>query len=352
MEKARFSKTTTINLLIKHTISIQQKTVVSSMMKQLTTLATILVFFLSSHHTEAVLQVGFYSDKCQLAETIIRNEVVKAFVGDKGIAPGLVRLHFHDCFVRGCDGSILIDTTSTNKAEKDGAPNGRTLRGLEVIDNAKARLEAECAGVVSCADILAFAARDSIVLTGLYWDVPAGRRDGRISRAEETVDIPGPSFNLDQMTQSFAEKGLTQDDLVALLGAHTIGRTHCTAVTPRLYNYSSKTSQDPNLNPLLAKFLSQKCPINSEGEDTVFMNQTPLLMDSSYYANLFLHNGLFDSDQALLDSSETTQQVAFYATHGLAWQHDFVQAMVKMSQIQVLTGAEGEIRTNCRLINA
>ncbi|KAK9724191.1 hypothetical protein RND81_05G054500 [Saponaria officinalis] len=326
------------------------------MMKQLILLITILLFFLCSKHVEGTLQVGFYSDKCVLAEEIIRSEVVRAFVNDKGIAPGLVRLHFHDCFVRGCDGSILIDSTSTNLAEKDVSPNGITLRGLEVIDNAKARLEGACKGVVSCADILAFAARDAIILTGgLYWDVPAGRRDGRISRASETVVIPSPSFSLDQITQSFAEKGLTQHDMVTLLGAHTIGRSHCAFLTSRLYNFNSTMSQDPKLNPILALLLRRQCPRDWQGKvsstDVVPMNLTPFFMDPSYYANLLLHNGLFTSDQALLDSQKTSQQVAFYAAQGLAWQADFVQAMTKMSQIQVLTGTQGEIRANCRVIN-
>uniref|UniRef100_A0A7C9AE92 Peroxidase n=1 Tax=Opuntia streptacantha TaxID=393608 RepID=A0A7C9AE92_OPUST len=325
------------------------------MMKQELTLVILMVFFLG-YRIEAGLQVGYYGDKCPFAEKIIKEEVTKAFANDKGIAPGLLRLHFHDCFVRGCDGSVLIDSTPTNQAEKDGPPNGVTIRGMEVIDRAKARLEAACRGIVSCADILAYAARDAVLLTGgFYWEVAAGRRDGRVSRASETVDIPSPTFSLAQITQAFANKGLTQAEMVTLLGSHTIGRSHCFQLTKRLYNFSTEARQDPRLNPLYAELLQQNCPPNVRGVANqtlvVFMNQSPYLMDSSYYANLFHNQGLFTSDQTLLDGQRTISQAAFYSGNSLVWQADFVHAMIKMSQIQVLTGDQGEIRANCRVIN-
>ena len=66
--------------------------------------------------------------------------------------------------IQGCDASLLLNSTSNNQAEKDASPN-LTLRGFDFIDRAKSLVEAECPGIVSCADITALVARDSIVAT-------------------------------------------------------------------------------------------------------------------------------------------------------------------------------------------
>lgn len=75
---------------------------------------------------------------------------------------------------QGCDASVLLNDTSNNQgAERDSIPN-QTLRGFSFIDGVKSALEAECPGVVSCADIIALVARDSVVLTVriLYQSIP------------------------------------------------------------------------------------------------------------------------------------------------------------------------------------
>ncbi|RVW24205.1 Peroxidase 71 [Vitis vinifera] len=64
---------------------------------------------------------------------------------------------------QGCNASILITGSST---ERIVGPNS-LLRGYEVVDDAKTRLEAACLGVVSCADILALVTRDSVLLDAL-----------------------------------------------------------------------------------------------------------------------------------------------------------------------------------------
>jgi len=69
--------------------------------------------------------------------------------------------------MKGCDGSILLNSKGKNKAEKDQPPN-ISLDAFYVIENAKKALEAICPGVVSCADILALAARDVVTLVSHY----------------------------------------------------------------------------------------------------------------------------------------------------------------------------------------
>ncbi|PRQ60597.1 putative peroxidase [Rosa chinensis] len=304
---------------------------------------------------DSQLQVGFYTSSCNVAEFIVKEEVRKGVIGNRGVAAGLVRLHFHDCFVRGCDASVLIDSTSSNTAEKDAPANNPSLRGFEVIDNAKARLESICKGVVSCADIVAFAARDSVELTGgLGYDVPAGRRDGRVSVASDTfTNLPPPTANVNQLTQLFSNKGFTQDEMVTLSGAHTIGRSHCSSFSNRLYNFNATTKQDPSLDPRYAEQLKQQCPQgNTNPNLVVAMNPfSPFTTDVSYYADILANRGLFTSDQTLITNSATANQVNQNARNPFLWNNKFAAAMVKMGRLGVLTGNDGEIRAKCRVFN-
>ncbi|XP_030539617.1 peroxidase 5-like [Rhodamnia argentea] len=321
------------------------------MKKLLVCVALILVSL--SRCVNSQLRVGFYENSCWSAEFIVKEEVRKAFFKDKGLAAGLVRMHFHDCFVRGCDGSVLIDSTPSNTAEKDSPVNNPSLRGFEVIDYAKAKLEAVCKGVVSCADILAFAARDSVEMTGGFgYDVPAGRRDGRVSLASETLtNLPPPTFNVDQLTQNFDNKGFTQQEMVTLSGAHTIGRSHCTSFSNRLYSFNTTVSQDPSLDPGYAAALKQQCPQGNDPNLVVPMDPpSPNTMDESYYRGILVNRGLFTSDQTLLTSSATASQVIQNVRAPSIWKNNFAAAMVKMGNIGVLTGDAGEIRENCRVI--
>ncbi|XP_073152179.1 peroxidase 5-like [Henckelia pumila] len=323
--------------------------------KLLITFITLFILSCSVYAVPLKLQspfrVGFYSQSCPPAEFIVQKYVSKFVRLNPGLAAGIIRLHFHDCFVRGCDASVLLDGPNS---EKESIPNKGSLRGFEIIDAAKAELEIRCPGVVSCADILAFAARDSAWKVGnIYYQVPSGRRDGNVSLIlDPLLNLPPPFFNATALRDNFARKGLTLDEMVTLSGAHSIGISHCTSFSTRLY-----PTVDPTLDPKYAAFLKTICPPPVNGTTTVnpttnLDSLTPKILDNKYYVGLKLNKGLFTSDQTLYNSPLTKKIVLNNAQYGYTWATKFAAAMVKMGKIDVLTGTDkGEIRTKCNLVN-
>ncbi|KAI8015807.1 Cationic peroxidase 1 [Camellia lanceoleosa] len=88
---------------------------------------------------------------------------------ERRMGASFLRLHFHDCFVQGCDASILLDKTSTIDSEKIAPANNNSARGFEVIDRIKLEVDKACRRpMVSCADIVAVAARNSVVAVCYY----------------------------------------------------------------------------------------------------------------------------------------------------------------------------------------
>ncbi|KAJ6289849.1 hypothetical protein OIU78_025717 [Salix suchowensis] len=146
--------------------------------------------------TEGKLQMGFYSKSCPNAEKIVQDYVNSHIHNAPSLAASILRMHFHDCFVRG----------------------------------------------------------------GPSWKVPTGRRDGTISRTSEAMNnIPAPTSNFTTLRRLFSNQGLNLKDLVLLSGAHTIGVAHCTSFSNRLYNFTGVLgSQDPALDSEYAAVLKAR----------------------------------------------------------------------------------------------
>lgn len=249
--------------------------------------------------------------------------------------------------MKGCDGSVLLNSVGQNKAEKDGPPN-LSLHAFFVIDEAKKEVEAKCPGVVSCADILALAARDVVVQSGgPNWEVPKGRKDGRISKASETRQLPAPVFNISQLLQTFSQRGLSGDDLVALSGGHTLGFSHCSSFDNRIHNFDTSHDIDPSMNPTFAGGLRNICPAHNKVKNAgSSMDSTSTAFDNTYYKLLIQGKSLFSSDQALLSTSNSKALVYKFASSQNAFKEAFVKSMIKMSG---LTGGQ-EVRLDCRKV--
>lgn len=298
------------------------------------------------------LSYTFYDSSCPKLESIIRTQLKKVFKKDISQAAGLLRLHFHDCFVQGCDGSVLLDGSASGPSEKDAPPN-LTLKpeAFKIIEDLRRRLEKRCGRVVSCADITALAARDAVVLSGgPEYEVPLGRRDSEnfATRNETLANLPPPSSNAGQILDSLATKNLDPTDVVALSGGHTIGISHCNSFADRLY----PPTQDPIIEKTFAKNLRLTCPTTTTDNTTVLDLRTPNTFDNKYYVDLLNRQGLFNSDQDLYTDKRTKAIVTSFAVNQSLFFEKFVFAMLKMGQLSVLTGTQGEIRANCSARNA
>jgi peroxidase len=208
---------------------------------------------------------------------------------------------------------------------------------------------------VSCADILAFAARDAAVAAGLpSYDVAAGRQDGERSNMEDLPgNFPVPGHHVPRLTELFVQRGLSQEDLVVLSGAH------CFMFANRIRGFSDTADVDPSLDPELAERLRQTCPPRNPNEDperapkVSFDAVSGDRLDNSYYAELLARRGLLTSDNALVEDPQTRAMVEAFAGDDALWQHKFAQAMQKVGALDVLVGkGRGLVRKQCRLVNS
>ncbi|XP_066367377.1 peroxidase 2-like [Miscanthus floridulus] len=318
----------------------------------------------ASHH----LKLGYYKETCPGVEKIVKYHVAKAIKANRGAGAALVRLIFHDCFVRGCDGSVLLDPTPANPKTEKTAPINIGLAAFDVIDDIKAALEKHCPGTVSCADIVVYAGRDasSILSNGhVHFAAPAGRLDGVVSRAADAQrDLPDSTFTIAELIRNFRRKNFTVEELVILSGAHAVGVGHCSSFRARL------SSPPTQIVPAYRNLLSAKCaagadpvvPNNVRDEDPRAvaasfpsflkkLRKAKDFLDNSYYHNNLARIVTFNSDWQLLTEKEALGHVKEYAENGTLWDEDFSDALVKLSKLPMPPHSKGEIRKTCRWVN-
>ncbi|KAF5735918.1 peroxidase 64-like [Tripterygium wilfordii] len=244
-----------------------------------------LFIILSVSSLGASLSLNYYEKTCPDAELIVAKAVRNAIMKDKTVAAALLRMHFHDCFIR------------------SGGPT---------------------------------------------WEVPKGRKDGIVSRASETTQLPAPTFSISQLQQSFSQRGLSMNDLVALSGGHTLGFSHCSSFQSRIRNFNATHDIDPSMHPSFAESLKKVCPVKKQEKNAgATMDPSATTFDNTYFKLILQGKGLFSSDQALVSIPKTKDLVSKFASSQGAFSEAFVNSMIKMSSI---TGGQ-EVRKDCRVVN-
>ncbi|KAL9416881.1 hypothetical protein AB3S75_039964 [Citrus x aurantiifolia] len=209
----------------------------------------------------------------------------------------------------GCDASILLDDSSSIDSEKNALPNFKSARGFEAIDSVKSQLESVYPGVVSCADIVAVAARDASFAVGApSWAVKLGTRDSTTASRSLAENLLSFTDGLDKLISTFATKGLNARDLVALSKAHTIGQAQCAFFRERIYNNQS------NIDAGFASTRRRQCP-GSGGDSNLSPLDlvTPNSFDNNYFKNLIQKQGLLASDQVLFSGGSILQEKGLFS---------------------------------------
>ncbi|KAJ0431949.1 putative peroxidase [Helianthus annuus] len=255
---------------------------------------------------------------CANVEPFVRHQVKSLYDKDKTIAPKLIKLLYADCMVN--------------------------------------VIEARCPGVVSCADILNIAVRDAVYFSGgPSYPVFLGRRDGRKSDAA-WVDLPSPSISWESALKYFTDKGLNLQDMVTLLGGHMMGRTRCSNILDRLYDFNKTGKPDPTMEPTTLSILQKQCPKKVKlGQPNPLINLNPdnptHKFTNSYYSRVLASKSVLGVDQQLLYGPDTHDLTDEYANGLEDFKGGFAYSMSRMGGLKVLTGKNGEIRKNCHVVN-
>ncbi|KAI3419279.1 Peroxidase, partial [Psidium guajava] len=297
--------------------------------------------------SDGQLAYDYYRTTCPDAEDIVRKEMLSFALLDATAPAAFLRLMFHDCQVQGCDASILLNLAGFQSEMRSSRNFG--IRKLEAIEHVKSALEAECPGQVSCADIVALAARESVALSGgPYIAIPLGRKDSRASSYQQAdAHLPPPSISVDAFLQTFMAKGLTIEESVAILGAHTLGEGHCLNIVDRLYN----PKPDDQMNSAFEARLRLQCPTPAPLTNltTISNDITPTIFDNQYYTELLLGKGLFPIDSSISRDPRTSDLVKQFAIDRDYFFRAFSSAFVKLSSTNILSKATGEVRKQCGL---
>ncbi|GAB4860577.1 hypothetical protein Ancab_035737 [Ancistrocladus abbreviatus] len=259
-------------------------------------------------HKHRSLEYDYYRESCPQAERIVRNAVRSQHKVRPDIAPALLRLVFHDCFIE---------------------------------------------------------------VGGPFYPLLTGRRDSALSFPELAAnEIPSPQDDLPTIMEAFSSRGFDERETVTLLGAHSVGIVHCKFFKNRLYNFHNSGKPDPSIDAEFLDLMRSTCyntespstsppPSPSSASLATLQSAKGMKMDyegpgtdfgALYYRGLMRNRGILFADQQLTAGEGTKNWVRAYASDPVLFRQDFAMAMMKLSNLSVLTAPMGLIRLHCAMV--
>ncbi|KMT16280.1 hypothetical protein BVRB_3g054310 [Beta vulgaris subsp. vulgaris] len=303
------------------------------------------------------LSYNFYEKTCPQLHNIVSTALLPVFTTDPTSSAALLRLMFHDCQVQGCDASILIDVSNSDSLGPPelGASKNFGIRKRESINMIKSKVEEECPGQVSCADIIVLAAREAVAISGgPRIEVPLGRRDSISASNSEVTDalLPSSDIGVNDALTLFSKLGMTTQETVAIMGSHTLGVTHCLNIMDRLYSPSDErmSNMDPRFEALLKFSCPEFIPL-TQNISFVLNDPSAFIFDNLYYKNSMQRRGVLRIDAELPLNTQTAGIVEHFAVNADDFFQEFASAFVKLSYAGVLTGNSGVIRSMCNFVD-
>ncbi|KAK8456341.1 hypothetical protein SEVIR_3G006000v4 [Setaria viridis] len=238
-----------------------------------------------------------------------------------------------------------LETLVRSNVDRNLPPNvGLQQEVLNLIEDIRAKVHAQCGATVSCADITVLATRDAVNLAGgPAFSVSLGRLDSLAPASDNDVfKLPPPTATVDELLSAFNAAGLTDPaDLVSLSGAHTVGKARCSAFGA----ISGPASDD------ITRCITEPCSAAGSGDrlrDLDFL--TPSVFDNIYFIELTLKKNkgvMLPSDQALVTDPRTSWLVQGFADNHWWFFDQFKTSMIKMSNLKGPQGNVGEVRRTC-----
>ena len=135
-----------------------------------------------------------------------------------------------------------------------------------------------------------------------------------------------------------------------------MGKARCVSFRQRIYEKSIEETFDHYKRyNTYRRILESICPESGRDNTLAALDfRTPTRFDNLYFQNIVEGKGLLHSDNVLVNEDlegEIREQVWAYASDQQLFFDSFVNSILKMGNINVLTGSEGEIRKHCRFVN-